>query len=99
MIFTVEKLALTNERGTLVWPDGPKPAYCCDSDGQDAATALALVVAEDGGVLAGVSAAYADGQAIMVVKKGGRLYALRAMPQSKAGDACRSQPPSPPFTR
>ncbi len=99
MIFTVEKLALTNERGTVVWPDGPKPAFCCDSDGQDAAAALALVVAKDGGVLVGVSAAYADGQAVMVVKKGGTLYALRAVPRSGAGGDCHSQLPSPPFTR
>lgn len=85
MTFTVEKLALTDERGTVVWQDGPKPTYCCDADGEDAATALALVVARDGGVLVGAFAAYADGQAVMVVKKSGTLYALRAVPRSGAG--------------
>ncbi|HKO59283.1 MAG TPA: hypothetical protein VJ276_25680 [Thermoanaerobaculia bacterium] len=81
MMFVVEKMDLTDGRGSLEWSRTPAPRRHCEILGADAQRALAAVVAGEGGVQLGVAATYTDGQAIMVARKGQLLYALRAVPR------------------
>lgn len=82
MKFLIEKLFLTAPEGGLSWSETPAPQRLCEAVGADAGAVLALVVAREGGVPVGVSAAFTNGQAVIVAQKGDSLYALRAIPGS-----------------
>lgn len=82
MKFVIEQLFLTGPEGGVSWSEMPVPQRLCDAIGADASAVLALVVARDGGVQVGVSAAFTNGQAVIVAQKGESLYALRAIPGS-----------------
>jgi hypothetical protein len=79
MQFIVQRMDLTDATGVLEWERSTSERYG-EAFGTDARRVLAAVVARDGGVPIGVAAAYADGQAVMLAKKGARVYALRAVP-------------------
>jgi len=81
MEFTVERIDLTDLAGALDWKGTPRLQLSGEAHGEDACIALAAVVAREGGVQLGVTAAYADGQAVMVAQKGDVIYALRATPR------------------
>ncbi len=82
MKFVIEKLFLTGPEGGATWSETPAPHRLCEAAGADASAVLALVVASEGGVQVGVSAAFTNGQAVIVAQKGESLYALRATPGS-----------------
>ena len=76
MKFTIEKMDLP-----LDWNASPAPRQHCEVDGADANSVLTAVVAKDGGVQLGVSASFADGQAVTIAREGDTVYALRAIPR------------------
>src|SRR5689334_20347418 len=82
MDFTVERIDLTDLAGALDWLRTPRLELAGQAQGPDACGALAAVVAGDGGVQLGITAVYADGQAVMVAQKGDVIYALRAIPRA-----------------
>jgi hypothetical protein len=82
MEFTVERIDLTDIAGALDWNRTAHLQLSGEAHGNDACGALAAVVAGDGGVQLGITAAYADGQAVMVAQKGDVIYALRAIPRA-----------------
>lgn len=80
MRFDIERLDLTDADGLVIWPDGPPPRHHGYAEGADAREALVAAVASVGDVHLDI-AHYADGQALVIVKSGIRLYALRAVPR------------------
>jgi hypothetical protein len=84
MNFLIEKLYLPGPGDGLDWSEAPTPHHLCEAAGIDAGAVLALVIAEEGGVQVGVSAAFLNGQAVVVARKGESLYALRAIPSGAA---------------
>lgn len=80
MNYVIERLWLTDDRGRTSWGSAPAPEKLCEEAGFDAGSVLALIVAREGGVQLGVSAAFTNGQAVMVAQKGESLFALRAVP-------------------
>lgn len=80
MTFVVERMDLTDAEGALEWERSATWRYG-DAPGADAHDVLAAAVARDGGVQLGVAARYADGQTVMLARKGAVVYALRAMPR------------------
>jgi hypothetical protein len=85
MKFVIERMDLTDVCGALEWTDAPAAQRHSEVLGSDAQGVLAAVVAREGGVQLGVTAAYTDGQAVMVARKGPVLYALRAVPRPRFG--------------
>ena len=81
MTFVVERMDLTDAKGALEWKRAATQR-CGEALGADAHGILAAVVARDGGVQLGVTATYADGQAVMLAQKGEVVYALRARPRA-----------------
>lgn len=81
MKFTIEKMDLTGVRSALDWSASPAPQQLCEADGADASSVLTAVVAQDGGVQLGMSASFANGQAVTVARDGESVYALRAVPR------------------
>ena len=81
MTFVVERMDLTDAKGTLEW-EGAATQRCGEALGPDAHAVLAAIVARDGGVQLGVAATYTDGQAVMLAQKGEVVYALRAVQRS-----------------
>ena len=79
---------LTDARGVLDWAHAPAPQLYDETCGHDASGVLAAVVARDGGVQIGVTAAYTDGQAVMLAQNGDVVYALRAVPRGSVRIAC-----------
>jgi hypothetical protein len=84
MMFVVERMDLTGPDGTFEWQRAAT-RHCGETLGPDAHGVLAAVVAGDGGVQLGVAARYADGQAVMLARKGRVVYALRARPHARVG--------------
>lgn len=80
MTFMVEKMELTDAKGTPEWERAPMQLDA-EGLGPDAQSVLVAVVARDGGVQLGVAATYTDGQAVMLAQKGAVVYALRARPR------------------
>ena len=83
MNYMVEKLFLTDPDGrSPTWSDTTTPQRLCEASGDDAGAVLAMVVAGEACVQVGVSAVFADGQAVMIAQDGDTLFALRAIPAS-----------------
>lgn len=80
MNFLIEKLYLTGLGGGVGWSETPTPHRLCEAAGVDAGAVLALVIAAEEAVQVGVTAAFTNGQTVMVAQKGESLYALRAIP-------------------
>jgi hypothetical protein len=83
MRFVIERMDLTDACGAPEWSDALAPQRHSEVHGSDAQDVLAAVVAREGGVQLGVTAAYVDGQAVMVARKGSVLFALRAVPRPR----------------
>lgn len=79
--FVVERMDLTDAQGEFAWNRAFEARLYGEVQGDDALGALASVVARDGGEKVGMNAVCADGQALLVVKKGRCVYALRAVPR------------------
>lgn len=82
MKFTVERMDLTDAQGVPDWARTSVPRIYAVAHGCDASGVLAAVVAREGGVQLGVTAAYTDGQAVMLAQKGDVVFALRAVPRA-----------------
>jgi hypothetical protein len=79
MKFMVDKIYLTDGGGAPVWSDTMPLKPCCET-GVEAGAVLTAIVLREGGVELGISAQYADGQAITVARMGAAVCALRATP-------------------
>jgi hypothetical protein len=93
MEFELERMDLTDSRGALDWTDGSAVRPHGETRGSEVRAVLAAVVARDGGVQLGIAAVYADGQAVVVARKGDAIYAVRAVPRT-ADIATRHAPPA-----
>jgi hypothetical protein len=80
MKFAIERMEVTDSLGALAWSGPASPQKFCDADGVDATSVLSGVVVADGATQVNVAVSFLDGQAITIARKGGALYALRAVP-------------------
>jgi hypothetical protein len=80
MKYLVERMDLTDREGSLNWNRVPAPRLHGEVHGNDPQGILAALVAHEGAVQVGVTAVFADGQAVMVAQQGEVMYALRAVP-------------------
>ena len=81
MRFLIERMELTDASGVPQWTATLPPRKVCEVHEKDALAALSSVVEEDGGIRLGVTASFANGQAVTVARNGNRVYALRAIPE------------------
>jgi hypothetical protein len=83
MKFAIDRVHLTDARGTITWNEGSPPVHWCEVEGTSGASVLSGVVAKDGAEEIGVTASFWDEQTITIARKGRLVYALRARPANR----------------